>query len=292
MAAPDDDDAAVHFESFRALALRLALDGGQRIRNVFHKDPSADGNSIQFKGLIDLVTQTDKEVEEHIISEIKKEYPTHKFLAEESYDGHNYNFTDDPTWIIDPIDGTTNFVHRYPLCCVSIGFAINKRVVVGVVYNPILDEMYEAVTGKGAFMNGKRIRVSGAQKIHECIAATNVGYDRTPEGIDFMLSNVRVLLENNVQSLRSQGTSAIDLCAVAVGRIDTFYEYGIHPWDIAAAMLIVLEAGGVVLDPITGEPVHLEARRVLVGNSTIAQQMLGLLRKTKVPSKHRRLLDN
>jgi len=278
------------FSCYLKLALRLAKESGEKIRKAFYEGNSGDiyENGVIFKGLIDLVTQTDKEVEDFIINSIKQEYPNHCFLAEESYDGLSYNLTDEPTWIIDPIDGTTNFVHRYPLVCVSIGFAIKKRVVVGVVYNPVLNELYEAIVGKGSLLNGKRIHVSNCSQIHKSLIATNVGYDRTAEGIQFMLNNIRNLLECNVQSIRSQGTAALDLCAVACGRIDCFYEFGIHPWDIAAGMLIVQEAGGHVIDPLTSkEPVHLEVRRVLAGNAIINGVILDTLKQTPVPKKHK-----
>lgn len=188
-------------------------------------------------------------MESFIIGSIKTAYPTHQVLAEESFDGEFYNLTDAPTWIIDPVDGTTNFVHRflflslltnifrYPFVAVCIGLAINKIPVVGVVFNPIINELYHAVKGQGAFLNGERIHVSDVKRIDQSVIATNIGYDRTVEGIDFITGNVKNLMAENVRSIRAGGTSAVDMCSVACGRLDAYYEVGIHPWDIAAGKL-------------------------------------------------------
>eukprot|EP01117_Protostelium_nocturnum_P017882 TRINITY_DN7360_c0_g1_i2.p1 TRINITY_DN7360_c0_g1~~TRINITY_DN7360_c0_g1_i2.p1 ORF type:complete len:237 (+),score=64.68 TRINITY_DN7360_c0_g1_i2:213-923(+) len=233
-----------------------------------------------------------------MIGRIKERFPKHKFLAEESFSpqhqsksGSIYNFSDEPTWIIDPVDGTTNFVHGYPWVCVSIGFAVKKEVVVGVVVNPILKETFHAMKGGGAFLNGKRINVSNAKELSQSVVSTNFGYDRTEEGADFMLGNIRTLLMENVQSTRSEGSAAVALCSVALGRLDAFYEFGIHPWDIAAGVLIVKEAGGVAIDPLNGGSLHLESRRILVSNPHVGEKIALLLQRTPVPSKYAVVLN-
>jgi len=153
------------YDSYLNTAKEFALEAGKMIEEAFitvkvikHKEGYVDQQSS-----VDLVTETDTKVEKFLIENISKRYPDHMFLAEESYKGGRYEFTEKPTWIIDPIDGTTNFVHRYPFVCVSIALAINKIVVVGVVHNPILKETFSAVTGKGAFLNNKQIYVSDAK---------------------------------------------------------------------------------------------------------------------------------
>jgi len=242
---------------------------------------------------IDLVTKIDKQVESFIIEEIKKDFPDHKILAEESWNNEStnesyYDFGDSPTWIIDPIDGTTNFVHKYPMVCISIGFAINRRVVVGIVYNPILNELFTAIQGKGAYLNlSTKLAVSQVKHLSEALIATNVGYDRTEEGANFMTGMLKGLLLNNVRSIRSEGTAAMDLCGVACGRLDAFYEFGVHPWDLAAGLLIVHEAGGVLIDPLSldGKLVDIETRRLIAGNKDITKVIANILSKTPVPQK-------
>jgi len=251
------------------------------VRDTFYKE-----KNVQHKdaATIDLVTETDQAVEKLIIENIRKTYPDHSIIAEESYKGGSYNYTKNPTWIVDPIDGTTNFVHRHPFVCVSIALAIDHQVVMGVVYNPIMEELFQAITGKGAMLNGKPIKVGDAKKINQAVIATNVGYDRTPEGIAFMTGMITSLLKNSVQSMRSGGSAAFDVCGVACGRLDIFYEFGIHPWDIAAGVLILQEAGGISLDP-SGKPLDMEARRIICGNKDIVAEVIPVIGETKVLDK-------
>jgi fructose-1,6-bisphosphatase/inositol monophosphatase family enzyme len=273
----------INYDIFYKKALELAKVAGKMIKEAWDFE-----KSIEHKGKVDLVTKTDKEIENFIIDSIKKDFPTHSFLAEESYKGGSYNFTDNPTWIIDPIDGTTNFIHKYPFVCVSIAFAIQRKVVVGIVFNPILNELFTAIRGKGAFLNEKKISVSSVSNLFNAIIATNVGYDRSEEGANFMLQNIKTFLINDVQSIRSEGTAAMDLCGVACGRLDCFYEFGVHPWDIAAGYLIVEEAGGIIIDPLDGETLYIENRRVLAGNKTICDIVFQFLQKTPIPIKHQK----
>jgi len=268
---------------FLEKAIEVAKVAGVMIKNAFVAD-----KVVESKGIADIVTDTDKKVEEYIFSTLGAAFPTHKFLGEESHSSSkisNYNWGNDPTWIIDPIDGTTNFVSRLPFLCASIGLAIGKEPILGVIYNPILEELFWAVKGGGAFLNGKQIHVSKIEDLESAVISTNVGYDRTPEGIAFMLSNVKNLLDEKVRSIRMQGSAAMDMCGVACGRLECFYECGVHPWDIAAATIIVTEAGGVVLDPF-GEPVDLESRRVLSGPRNLVSKVSSVLKKTAIPSKY------
>jgi len=253
----------------------IAKEAGKLILKGYH---ATDAN-VYHKGIVDLVTDTDKSVEAYVIGELTKAYPETSFLAEESASS-TYTLYDAPTWIIDPIDGTTNFVHKLPLFCVSIALSVNKQIVLGVIYVPLVDELFTAVKGKGAFLNGKPIHVAAATKLQQAVVGTNVGYDRTPANVDYITEKIKLLLLNEVQSIRSQGSAASEMVAVACGRLDVFYERGIHPWDIAAGSIIVTEAGGVVTD-ITGQPLDLLSRRVMSGNKNIVDVVTTLFNKAQ-----------
>ncbi|MEE6515276.1 hypothetical protein FKM82_023905 [Ascaphus truei] len=215
----------------------------------------------------DLVTETDQKVEEMIISATKEKFPSHSFIGEESVAaGEGSNLTDNPTWIIDPIDGTTNFVHRFPFVAVSIGFAVNKKVEFGVVYSCVEDKMYTGRKGKGAFCNGEKLQVSGQQDIMKSMIITELGSNRNPEVIKIVLSNMERLLCIPIHGIRAVGTAAINMCLVATGGADAYYEMGIHCWDMAAASVIVTEAGGVIMDA-TGGPFDLMSCRVIASSS-------------------------
>eukprot|EP01094_Clydonella_sp_ATCC50884_P004344 TRINITY_DN13372_c0_g1_i1.p1 TRINITY_DN13372_c0_g1~~TRINITY_DN13372_c0_g1_i1.p1 ORF type:complete len:295 (+),score=101.37 TRINITY_DN13372_c0_g1_i1:18-902(+) len=276
-------------ERQRALevAVRVARDAGATILSAFHGTYEAKG--IMFKGSVDLVTQVDKDVEEFVFGALREAYPEHHFLGEESAAeaGAPAQLSQHPTWVVDPIDGTTNFVHKLPMSAVSIALVVNRQPVVGVVFNPMVDELFTATRGGGAFLNNKPIHVSECASIDQAVIATNVGYTRSDPGIEFMLENIRRILKANVRSLRMEGSSALELCSVAVGRLDAFYEFGIQAWDIAAATLIVKEAGGVVVDPETANKsenaapsshpdLDLTARRVLGANNALAVRLSGL----------------
>ncbi|EMP42296.1 Inositol monophosphatase 1, partial [Chelonia mydas] len=197
----------------------------------------------------DLVTVTDQKVEKMIISSIKEKYPSHSFIGEESVAaGEGSTLTDNPTWIIDPIDGTTNFVHRFPFVAVSIGFVVNKKIEFGVVYSCVEDKMYTGRKGKGAFCNGQKLQVSGQEDITKSLLVTEMGSNREPETLKIVLSNMERLLSIPVHGIRAVGTAAVNMCLVATGGADAYYEMGIHCWDMAGAGIIITEAGGVLLD--------------------------------------------
>uniref|UniRef100_A0A2K6FBX1 Inositol-1-monophosphatase n=1 Tax=Propithecus coquereli TaxID=379532 RepID=A0A2K6FBX1_PROCO len=198
----------------------------------------------------DLVTVTDQKVEQMLISSIKEKHPSHSFIGEESVAaGEKCVLTDNPTWIIDPIDGTTNFVHRFPFVAVSIGFVVNKKIEFGVVYSCVEDKMYTARKGKGAFCNGQKLQVSQQEgRFNLQFLVQLIGSVYVPFGI------------------RTVGTAAVNMCLVATGGADAYYEMGIHCWDVAGAGMIVTEAGGVLMD-VTGGPFDLMSRRVIAANS-------------------------
>ncbi|XP_039610276.1 inositol monophosphatase 1 [Polypterus senegalus] len=222
----------------------------------------------------DLVTETDQKVESMIISSIKEKFPSHSFIGEESVAaGVKSTFTDNPTWIIDPIDGTTNFVHRFPFVAVSIGFAVKKELEFGIVYSCVEDKMYTGRKGKGAFCNGQPLKVSEQQDITKSLILTELGSSRTPEVMKTILSNMDRLLSIPVHGLRAVGSAAVNMCLVATGAVEAYYEIGIHCWDIAAGAVIVQEAGGIVMD-VNGGPLDLMSRRIIAANSQAIGQRI------------------
>ncbi|XP_062235531.1 inositol monophosphatase 1-like [Platichthys flesus] len=220
---------------------------------------------------VDLVTKTDERVEKIIIGSLKEEFGegTHCFIGEESVaKGEPCILTDKPTWIIDPVDGTTNFVHGFPFVAVSIAFAVNKQLEFGVVYSCLEDKMYKAQNGKGAFCNDEPIQVSDVKDIKKSIIISEHGYDRTPASVTKIFSTMRKILCIPVHGIRGSGTAATNMCLVASGAVEAFFEIGIHCWDIAAGAVIVKEAGGVLLD-VDGGPFDLMSRRMVSANNDV-----------------------
>ncbi|XP_051467106.1 inositol monophosphatase 1 [Apus apus] len=244
-------------------AVTLARKAGEIIRGALKEEISVMTKSSP----VDLVTETDQKVETFIISLIKEKYPSHSFIGEESVAaGQGSILTDNPTWIIDPIDGTTNFVHRFPFVAVSIGFVVNKKIEFGIVYSCIEDKMYTARKGKGAFCNGQKLQVSGQEDITKSLLVTELGSNRDPETIKIILSNMERLLSIPIHGIRAVGTAAVNMCLVATGGADAYYEMGIHCWDMAGAGIIITEAGGVLLD-VSGGPFDLMSRRIIAASS-------------------------
>ncbi|CAI4225834.1 unnamed protein product [Auanema sp. JU1783] len=260
-------------------ALEVVKDAGRLVRDAFDTPTSV----VQTKAsATDLVTETDQAVEKLIISTLSKKFPDHKFIGEESVaDGMKIEYTDAPTWIIDPIDGTTNFVHRIPMIAICVGLAIKKELRAGIVYNPITKELFHAQAGRGAFKNGLPIHVSNTKALSQSLLAASLGiHNITNFGkawLEVSQGNMRRQVEAGIRGHRSFGSAAINMIMVAQGCCDGYVEYGLHAWDIAAAAVIVLEAGGVVIDP-TGGPFNVMSRKVLcTGTDELAKSMSGLL---------------
>ncbi|KAH8295835.1 hypothetical protein KR018_011485 [Drosophila ironensis] len=212
---------------------------------------------------IDLVTQTDKNVEKLLMEGILRAFPTHKFIGEEesSAEGGVKKLTDDPTWIIDPVDGTMNFVHAFPHSCVSVGLKVNKVTELALIYNPMLEQLFTARRGHGAFCNGKRISVSGQKEIGKALVTSEFGTTRDEAKMKVVIENF-AKMSKKVHGFRVLGSAALNMAMVALGAADANYEFGIHAWDVCAGDLIVREAGGVVIDPAGGE-FDIMSRRVL-----------------------------
>ena len=248
-------------------AVQAALSAGKLLKDALGKE-----FGIEFKGEIDIVTELDRAAECEIISIIESSYPTHGILTEESSERKAKSGY---RWIIDPLDGTTNFSHAFPVFCVSIALEIDGIIALGVVYDPTRDELFTATLGGKAYLNGELIEVSKVEELNTSLLATGFPYD------------IRTSKENNldhfasfavrVQAIRRAGSAALDLCYVACGRYDGFWELKLKPWDIAAGILIVTEAGGRVSD-FTGAAVEgIENKRLLASNGHLHEAMSEVL---------------
>lgn len=223
----------------------------------------------------DFVTEIDHASEEAVISTLLDAYPDHAILAEESGSTRGSQKSDF-VWIIDPLDGTTNFIHGFPVYCVSIALSYKGKIEQAVVYDPTRNDLFTATRGRGAFLNERRIRVSKRSRLSECLISTGFPFR---EGDDFaaylaMMSEVM----QRTAGLRRPGAAALDLAWVAAGRCDGFFETGLKPWDMAAGSLLVQEAGGLVGN-FTGEAEFLDHQECLAGNPKVYAQLIPLLRK-------------
>ena len=230
-----------------------------------------DPREIAFKGRIDLVTQTDLAVERLLADTLPALLPGSTMLGEES---HTSLVPGDVTWIVDPVDGTTNYAHRIPLVAVSVGLWRRNRVDLGAVYLPVLDELFWAVRGQGAFLNGERITVSGEGTVQGALVATGFPYSFYAEVDQVCARLKRVLLAS--QGIRRLGSAAVDLAYTACGRLEGFYETGLKPWDTAAGWLLVEEAGGRV-SALDGE-YALGSHMIVATNGAVHEELLSLLR--------------
>ncbi|CAG9863877.1 unnamed protein product [Phyllotreta striolata] len=257
-------------DSYYETVLKLTKEAGKlinekiKIRNKKREIKSSN---------IDLVTETDQAVEKLLIDGLSKEFTTHKFIGEETVSsGGALELTDAPTWIIDPIDGTLNFVHSYPHSCVSIALFINKVPEIGIIFNPMLNQLFTARKGQGAFLNGEPIHVSDTKELSEALLMLEGGTSQEPERMNAVCENVKNLLPV-VHGLRSLGSAALNMAMVAAGGSDAYFEFGIHIWDIAAGELIVREAGGVVIDPDGGDLKRFSRRVLCASTQELAEKL-------------------
>jgi myo-inositol-1(or 4)-monophosphatase len=254
--------------NFKECAIEIAREAG-----IFLKDKLHSGHTINYKGDINLVTEVDKISEEMITSKIKALFPDHDILAEEFTD---INSGSDFRWIIDPLDGTTNYIHGFPFFCVSLALERLNTMVVGIVYDPILDEMFVAEKGKGAFLNEREIHVSNTHSIVKSLLATGFPYDIQKDNDNNLNYFNKMILK--AQAIRRAGSAALDLAYVAAGRFDGFWELKLNPWDIAAGWLLVKEAGGLVTD-IGGKDYYLESSSILASNGIIHKEIIDVLKR-------------
>jgi len=220
-----------------------------------------------------LVTEADFAAQEAIIKLIQDNFPGHSIIAEE----HDISANSDAAnlWIIDPLDGTNNYAHSIPHYCISIAFARSGRVVTGVVFDPVRNEMFTASQGEGAFLNGTPISVSGAHSLQEAVVATGFYYDRGEIMIK-TLNSIEKLFKANIHGIRRFGSAALDFCWVACGRFDAYFEYKLSTWDYAAGMLILEEAGGRCTNQ-KGSPLNLNSTGVAVSNGRFHHEFLDIV---------------
>jgi len=243
------------------VAIETALEAGGILLSEFDKPPK-----ISYKGEVDLVTQADRRSEEAIVGRLRSYFPGHTIVAEE---GGGQEADASCRWIVDPLDGTTNFAHGYPCFAVSIGFEQDGELLAGVIYQPVSKELFTTAKGEGAYLNEKRIEVSKIDHLSTSLLATgfpSVKRSRNPNihfYRDFTLSS---------HGVRRDGSAALDLAAVACGRFDGFWEFGLHSWDTAAGALLVREAGGVVTD-FAGRPYRPGDYETVASNGRIHEEM-------------------
>ncbi len=248
--------------------IKAANEAGEIIRESFGKNFLVE----QKTNLSDLVTEVDKKAEETIINFIRKEFPTHGILAEESGSQKN---TSEYLWVVDPLDGTTNFAHGFPIFAVSIGVQKNGETVCGVVYDVMRDEIYSAEKGSGSFRNGQKLKVSTNDDLRKSMLVTGFPYN-IAENPDNAFERFIACLKN-VRAVRRLGSAALDFCYVAAGAFDAFWEVYLHPWDICAGKLLVEEAGGFVTN-FEGGTIDIYSKQILASNNKIHSNMIKLLR--------------
>lgn len=231
-----------------------------------------DTIEIQEKNHNDFVTEVDKKVELEIISTIHNSYPDHAILGEES----GASGTSDYTWIIDPIDGTTNFLHGHPHFCISIGVKYKNRMEHGLIYDPLRQELFTATYGAGAFLNDRRIRVSPRKKLVGSLIGTGFG-NKTIKDINTYIKILTAMLPQ-AAGVRRSGSAALDCAYTACGRFDGFWEMNLAPWDLAAGAVIILEAGGVITD-FSGTNDFMATGNIIAGNPYIAKAILQMVQE-------------
>lgn len=256
--------------NFLTVAVKAAKIAGGIILDNLGRISKED---ISIKQASDFVTRVDEESEKAIISTIKASFPDHHFLAEESVKEIE---TDGYRWIIDPLDGTTNFIHRYPVFSVSIALQYKREIISGVIYEPLKSDLFAAEKGRGAFLNGDRIRVSQVTTLKDSLITTGFPF-RRKEFIDSYLGLFRNIFLR-VSDLRRAGSAALDLAYVACGRCEGFFEIGLSPWDMAAGELLIKEAGGIVTD-FGGGRDYLLTGNIVAGVPGIHGELLGEIKK-------------
>jgi myo-inositol-1(or 4)-monophosphatase len=258
-----------NYKEILHLAVEISHRAGALIRERF-----GSPMHIDFKGVVDPVTKTDKEAEALIFQQLHDKLPNHLILGEES--GGSYWRTNKPIWLIDPIDGTNNFTHNFPHICVSMGLMVQREYVVGVIYDPLRDETFSAYRGGGAWLNETSITVSEIGNLCDAFLAAGFPYIRRTA----IFNNAQMLdhFLRRSQGVRRAGSAALDMAYVACGRFDGFWEPSLHPWDLAAGVLLVKEAGGRVSDFSGGWDRLHSGEEVLVSNGLIHEEMLNVLR--------------
>jgi myo-inositol-1(or 4)-monophosphatase len=242
-------------------AIMLAREAGALIRDLLHQD-----RAITHKGMVDLVTDADHASEEIVAGGLSAAFPEHRLIGEEGSRGRE---TSPYGWLIDPIDGTTNYAHRYPHFAVSIALEFHGEPVLGVVYDPMRDELFWARLGGGAFLNDEPIRVSATTDLIQSLLATGFSYNIAERTAGYALWTD---INSIVQGVRRDGAAALNMCYVAAGRLDGYFERPVNPWDIGAGAIVVREAGGTLTN-LDGEPFGLYDNQVIATNGLIHDEL-------------------
>jgi myo-inositol-1(or 4)-monophosphatase len=252
-------------------SLNIAVKAARRAGQIIGRASlDVDRIKVTSKRTNDFVTEVDRAAEAAIIGILRDAYPEHAILAEESGASGNSDYQ----WIIDPLDGTTNFIHGFPQFAISIALAHKGIMTQAVVFDPVRNELFTASRGRGAYLNDRRLRVSNRTKLQDALLGTGFPY-RVFDQVDAYLAMFRDLIHQSA-GIRRPGAASLDLAYVAAGRLDGFWEFGLAPWDIAAGTLIITEAGGLVGD-LTGEPHYMQSGNIVGANPKIFAQMLQAL---------------
>ncbi|MBI3872409.1 MAG: inositol monophosphatase [candidate division Zixibacteria bacterium] len=254
-------------------ALPIALAAGDLLARRL-----GEQRSVELKGEINLVTEMDRQAEELIVSRLTAAFPGFGIVAEE---GAQHRVQSEYVWYVDPLDGTTNYAHGLPIFCVSLGLWRGDNPVCGVVYHPMGQETFTAVSGGGAYLNGRRLAVSSQPDLGSAILATGFPYDIRRTDVDNLDHFAR--FAKRAQAIRRMGAAALDMAWTAAGRFDGFWEMKLSPWDIAAGALLCLEAGAIVTD-FRGEPFTLAKGQAIAANAILHQHMLEIIAPGKFPA--------
>jgi len=248
----------------------IASQAGEIVKEGYHSS-----KEVRHKGLVDLVTDYDVRTENYLIEALRKDFSEYTLVGEESHHGGYHH---KKAIYIDPIDGTTNFVHGIPHLAISLGVWENGHPVIAVVYNPILEELYWAAAGKGAYRNDAKLTVSSQTALQQSLIATGFPYAKVNRGIEYrwVIQTLSDLLPN-IRDIRRLGAAALDLCYLAEGKTDAFYEIDLKPWDVAAGILILLEAGGKVSNT-SGGAFDFDDKGIVASNGRVHSQLLEYLK--------------
>lgn len=250
--------------------LEVAIEAAH-LAGSYQRHHFASAVEIDMKGDKNLVTEVDRESERLIVTHLLASYPAYNIIAEEG----EYPQGDSPyRWIIDPLDGTTNYAHAFPWFCVSIGLEAANEIVAGVIYNPVHNELFTATCGGGAFLNGRRLHVSARSPLQNTLLGTGFPYDCATDPANNFAQFIS--FQKAARGIRRAGAAALDLAYVAAGRLDGFWELKLKPWDVAAGVLMVQEAGGRV-STFDGSPYDVNTHRIVASNGLIHHEMVAVL---------------
>lgn len=272
--------------SYIETAMQIAREAGEVLLQFLEKRPD-----FEVKGEQDLITEADRAAEALVLEQLRNHFPAHSVIAEES---GLHDRQSEYCWYVDPLDGTTNFAHSYPAFCVSIGLAHAGELIAGVVFDPLRNEMFSAEKGAGAYLNNRRIRVSKVPSIDVSLLATGFPSRKRHEDV-----NVHFFYQLGVKAhgIRRSGSAAIDLASVASGRLDGFWEFGLHPWDVAAGLLLVSEAGGRYTD-MRGGAFDFNSPHLIADNGHLHDEFIAFVAKifageisVPIPGLHRQVPD-